>query len=187
MYHIFRKFCILIVQNCNPIYQMNIFRPYLFIILFFGCSKQPSELDLLNKEYPQGNYGNRMEKGIPNRVNEVLKNPDEYLSKNVLVSGVIDDVCPLRGCWIQISDKNQTGSIRVKVTDGEIVFPLSAKNHNVTVQGTFVRLDLSKDQAINWKVHLAKEKGVELDPNDIVLQKEDYYEYRINCTGAKVL
>ena len=109
------------------------------------------------------------------------------MSKNVLVSGVIDDVCPMRGCWIQISDKNQTGSIRVKVTDGEIVFPLSAKNHIVTVQGTFVRLDLSKDQAINWKVHLAKEKGVELDPNDIVLQKEDYYEYRINCTGAKVL
>ena len=50
-----------------------------------------------------------------------------------------------------------------------------------------MRLDLSKDQAINWKVHLAKEKGVELDPNDIVLQKEDYYEYRINCTGARVL
>ena len=148
---------------------MNIFK--LFIILFFGCSNQPSELDLLNKEYPQGNYGNSMQKGIPNRIHEVLKNPDKYLNKNVLVSGVIDDVCPMRGCWIQISDKNQTGPIRVKVTDGEIVFPLSAKNHNVTVQGTFVRLDLSKDQAINWKVHLAKEKGVELDPNDIVLQK----------------
>ena len=166
---------------------MNIFKLYLFIILFFGCSNVSSELDQLNKEYPQGNYGNSMQKGIPNRIHEVLKNPDKYLNKNVLVSGVIDDVCPMRGCWIQISDKNQTGPIRVKVTDGEIVFPLSAKNHNVTVQGTFVRLDLSKDQAINWKVHLAKEKGVELDPNDIVLQKEDYFEYRINCTGAKVL
>ena len=166
---------------------MNIFRIYFFIILFFGCSKQPSELDLLNKEYPKGNYGISMQKGIPNSISEVLKNPDKYLNKNVLVSGVIDDVCPMRGCWIQISDKSQTGPIRVKVTDGEIVFPLSAKNHIVTVQGTFVRLDLSKDQAINWKVHLAKEKGVELDPNDIVLQKEDYYEYRINCNGAKVL
>ena len=91
---------------------MNIFRPYLCIILFFGCSKQPSELDLLNKEYPQGNYGNRIQKGIPNRVHEVLKNPDEYLNKNVLVSGIIDDVCPMRGCWIQISDKNQAGPIR---------------------------------------------------------------------------
>lgn len=166
---------------------MNFFKPYLFIILFFGCSKQPSELDLLNKQHPQGHYGNHMQKGVAQQIREILNKPDEYLNKNVLVSGVIDDVCPMRGCWIQISDKNQAGPIRVKVTDGEIVFPLSAKNHNVTVQGTFVRLDLSKDQAINWKVHLAKEKGIDLDPNGIVLKKEDYYEYRINCTGAKVL
>jgi len=166
---------------------MNSFKPFLLLILLFGCSKQPSELDLLNKEDPQGNYGNHMQKGVAQKIHEILKKPNEYLNKNVLVSGIIDDVCPMRGCWIQISDKNQTGPIRVKVTDGEIVFPLSAKNHNVTVQGTFVRLDLSKDQAINWKVHLAKEKGIELDPNAIVLQKEDYYEYRINCTGAKVL
>ena len=166
---------------------MNFFKPYLFIILLFGCSKQPSELDLLNKENPQGHYGNHMQKGVAQQIHEILNKPDEYLNKNILVSGVVDDVCPMRGCWIQISDKNQAGPIRVKVTDGEIVFPLSAKNHNVTVQGTFVRLDLSKDQAINWKVHLAKEKGIDLDPNGIVLQKEDYYEYRINCTGAKVL
>ena len=166
---------------------MNSFKPFLLLILLFGCSNQPSELDLLNKKHPQGNYGNHMQKGVAQKIHEILKKPNEYLNKNVLVSGMIDDVCPMRGCWIQISDKNQTGPIRVKVTDGEIVFPLSAKNHNVTVQGTFVRLDLSKDQAINWKVHLAKEKGIDLNPNSIVLQKEDYYEYRINCTGARVL
>ena len=166
---------------------MNFFRTYFCIILLFGCSRQPSELDLLNKKNPQGSYGNHLQKGVAQKIHVILKKPDEYLNKNVLVSGIIDDVCPMRGCWIQISDKNKTDPIRVKVTDGEIVFPLSAKNHNVTVQGTFVRLDLSKDQAINWKVHLAKEKGIDLDPNSIVLQKEDYYEYRINCTGAKVL
>ena len=166
---------------------MNYLKPFLILILLFGCSEQPSELDLLNKKNPQGSYGNHLQKGVAQKIHEILKNPEEYLNKNVLVSGIIDDVCPMRGCWIQISDKHQTGPIRVKVTDGEIVFPLSSKNHNVTVQGTFVRLDLSKDQAINWKVHLAKEKGIDLDPNSIVLKKEDYYEYRINCTGAKVL
>ena len=166
---------------------MNSFKPFLLLILLFGCSNQPSELDLLNKKNPQGSYGNHLQKGVAQKIHEILKKPDEYLNKNVLVSGIIDDVCPMRGCWIQISDRYQTSPIRVKVTDGEIVFPLSAKNHNVTVQGTFVRLDLSKDQAINWKVHLAKEKGIDLNPNSIVLQKEDYYEYRINCTGAKVL
>ena len=90
----------------------------------------------------------------------------------------------MRGCWIQISDDSIFGNIRVKVMDGEIIFPKSAKNHNVTLEGTFVRLELSKEQAINWKVHLEAEKGIELNPNDIVIKEEDYFEYRINCTGA---
>ena len=61
------------------------------------------------------------------------------------------------------------------------------KSHNVTLKGTFLRLNLSKEQAINWKVHLEAEKGIELNPNDIVLEEEDYFEYRINCSGAVIL
>ena len=61
---------------------------------------------------------------------------------------------PWRGCWIQISNDSVVGNIRVKVTDGEIVFPKSAKSHNVPVEGTFVSLNLSKEQAINLKAHL---------------------------------
>ena len=93
----------------------------------------------------------------------------------------------MRGCWIQISDMDKMESVRVKVKDGDIVFPLSAIDHKTIVQGTFVRLDLSKDQAINWKIHLAKERGVILNPENINLQEEDYYEYRINCNGAVIL
>ena len=93
----------------------------------------------------------------------------------------------MRGCWVQISDMDKMESVRVKVKDGDIVFPLSAIGHKTIVQGTFVRLDLSKDQAINWKIHLAKERGVILNPENINLQEEDYYEYRINCNGAVIL
>ena len=56
---------------------------------------------------------------------------------------------PWRGCWIQISNDSIVGNIRVKVTDGEIVFPKSAKSHNVTEESTFVSLYLSEEQAIN--------------------------------------
>ena len=96
---------------------------------------------------------------------------------------MINEVFPMRRCWVQISYESIFGNIRVKVTDGEIIFPKSAKNHNVTVEGTFVRLDLSKEQTVNWKVHLEAEKGIELNPNDIVLYEEHYLEYRINCNG----
>ena len=45
--------------------------------------------------------------------------------------GKILEVCPMRGCWINIGiPKNPQNYIRVKVTDGEIVFPLSSKGKN---------------------------------------------------------
>ena len=159
----------------------------LVIIFIFGCDKQPSESDLLNKKDPKGNYGQSISEFSALNFNELLKNPDNFLNQNVLVEGVIYEVCPMRGCWVQISDMNGMEYIRVKVKDGDIVFPLSAIDHKTIVQGTFVRLDLSKDQAINWKIHLAKERGVILNPENINLQEEDYYEYRINCNGAVIL
>ena len=77
------------------------------------------------------------------------------------------------GSWFQISDDSIFVNIRVKATDGEIIFPKSAKNRNITVQGTFVRLDLPKEQAVDWKVNMEAEKGIELKSNDVVL-KEKY-------------
>ncbi len=157
------------------------------VLFIFGCDNQPSESELLNKPNPKGSYGTSIANGVIKDVTQLLKNPNNYINKNILAAGVVKEVCPMRGCWIQISDESQIGIIRVKVTDGEIVFPKSAKNHNITVQGTFMRLNLTKEQAINWKIHLEAEKGIELNPNDIVLKEEDYYEYRINCTGAVIL
>ena len=75
----------------------------------------------------------------------------------------------------------------VSAPNAQIIFSKSAKNHNVTIESIFVRFDSSKEQAVNWKVHLEAEKGIELNPNDIVLKEEDHFKYRINCTGAVIL
>ena len=168
-------------------FKINQYIVTVCVLYILGCGKEASEFELLNKPNPKGVYGNSLSNGITRDVTQLLKNPDKYLNEDILATGVVKEVCPMRGCWIQISDDSTAGNIRVKVTDGEIVFPKSAKNHSVTVQGTFIRLDLSKDQAINWKVHLEAEKGIELNPNDVVLEEEDYFEYRINCAGAVIL
>ena len=166
---------------------MQNYIPILVLIFLFGCNKQPSESDLLNKKDPKGKYGEPVSEISTLSFSELLTNPNNFLNQNVLVEGVIKEVCPMRGCWVQISDMDEMESVRVKVKDGDIVFPLSARDHKIIVQGNFVRLDLSKDQAINWKIHLAKERGVILNPENINLQEEDYYEYRINCNGAVIL
>ena len=156
----------------------------LFIQL--GCFKKESEKDLLNKVDSIGYYGDHPSKGIIHDVDELLLSASESLGKKLLVNGIITEVCPMRGCWLQIKDYNSDASIRIKVTDGEIVFPLSAKGKNIIAEGIFTKLELSEKQAKNWKHHLALEKGIELDTSSIILSASDFYEYRLNSNSAKI-
>ena len=160
----------------------------LLIIIFIqlSCFKKQSEKDLLNKVDSIGYYGNHPSKGIIYDVDELLLSASESLGKKLLVNGIITEVCPMRGCWLQVKDYNSDSSIRIKVTDGEIVFPLSAKGKNVIAEGIFTKLELSEKQAKNWKHHLALEKGIELDTSSITLSASDFYEYRLNSNSAKI-
>ena len=160
----------------------------LLIIIFIqlSCFKKQSEKDLLNKVDSIGYYGNHPSKGIIYDVDELLLSASESLGKKLLVNGIITEVCPMRGCWLQVKDYNSDSSIRIKVTDGEIVFPLSAKGKNIIAEGIFTKLELSEKQAKNWKHHLALEKGIELDTSSITLSASDFYEYRLNSNSAKI-
>src|SRR5450759_2239494 len=52
----------------------------------------------------------------------LLAHADDYVGKTVQVKGKIAEVCQEMGCWLEVS--NDAGQkLRVKVNDGEIVFP----------------------------------------------------------------
>jgi hypothetical protein len=159
----------------------------LIIVLFISnCSKNINETDLLHKTNPDGTYGKGITLNLMNQIGKLLDKPQTYIGQDVLVSGEITKVCPMRGCWIDVKDLDKGSNIRVKVTDGEIVFPLSAKGKYVDVQGKFTKLEFTKEQAIKWKLHLAEEQGIILNPEDIEITSEDLVEYRINGTGANI-
>ena len=158
----------------------------LIIFLFVGCVKELSEYDLLHKSNPIGKYGDKINLSESKKIEDLINNSENYLDKNVLISGEILEVCPMRGCWINVKNKDSNTNIRVKVTDGEIVFPLSAKGKNINVEGIFSKLEFSKEQAIKWKIHLAEEKGIELLPEDVVINPSDLIEYRIIGKAAKI-
>lgn len=158
----------------------------LIILIFIGCNKEISEHDLLHKSDPLGSYGGTISLIDVKRIGYLIDNSEKYLNSNVLISGKILEVCPMRGCWINVKDMDSDIDIRVKVTDGEIVFPLSSKGLQVDVQGIFSKLEFSKEQAIKWKVHLAEEKGIKLAPEDVEINPSDLYEYRIIGKAAKI-
>lgn len=69
-------------------------------------------------------------------ISAILADPARFEGKRVLVSGAAVGVCESRGCWVDLkSDGDASKKIRVKVQDGEIVFPMTCKGNEVTVEG----------------------------------------------------
>ena len=87
---------------------------FVVLIMHFGCSKNQSEIDLLNKVDPVGFYGNHPPKGLIYSVDELLSSSKDKLGSDILVTGIITEVCPMRGCWLQVKDDNSDSSIELR-------------------------------------------------------------------------
>lgn len=84
-------------------------------------------------------FGAAVDKTAVLPVEQLLAQPQNYLDKVVTVSGTVDSVCSKQGCWMKFSADSDKGPFRIKVRDGEMVFPLSAKGKTAYASGT-VRL-----------------------------------------------
>ncbi|MBZ9613179.1 DUF4920 domain-containing protein [Rheinheimera maricola] len=72
-------------------------------------------------------------------VAQLLAAPQHHLDKVVTIAGTVDSVCSKQGCWMKFVAAEGMGPFRIKVRDGEMVFPLSAKGKMAYASGT-VRL-----------------------------------------------
>ena len=115
-------------------------------------------------------------------VSAILDNPDTYLGKTVRIEGMIIEVCAKRGCWVYVAGDRQGEKIQVKVTDGEIVFPMSSSGRMGVVEGVVEELKLSRDDMLKYLQHLAEEKGQPFDPSTV----KDERMIRLNGLGAEI-
>ncbi len=116
-------------------------------------------------------------------ISAILEHPGEFVGKKVLVQGRVVDVCKKRGCWMELASDKEFQTIRVKVKDGEIVFPLEGRGHLALVEGVVEKLEISKEQLIKSKKHHAEENGETFDPSTV---KEGKVIYRLRGLGAKI-
>lgn len=171
----------------------------LFVVLIMlaalalvACSKSDSgeqaagvdsEQAALQKADPAGTYGKGLSLSDTILVSELLDNPEAYEGKTVLIRGNVVDVCQKRGCWIEVAGDRPYEKITVKVNDGEIVFPLSAKGSRAVVEGMVERIELTEDQAVQWKTHQAEERGETFDPASVT---GPLTIWRIKGVGAEI-
>jgi hypothetical protein len=133
-----------------------------------------------------GETGKTYGKGVSSaeiiKVSELVAHADKYIGQTVRVEGVVIDVCAKRGCWMDL--KSDGGTVRIKVDDGVIVFPMDAKGKTAIAEGVFKKIEMSPDEARAHAKHLAEEKGQALDAANVAAAPTVVYQ--IAGTGAVI-
>ena len=115
-------------------------------------------------------------------IKSILEQPATYVGKTIRIDGVATAVCAHMGCWMAVAAEGPVGNegpggnvpaptIRLKVDDGVIVFPVSAKGRKVSAEGVFEALGGPGD---------SRDAAQEHDTHDPKASQS----YQLKATGA---
>lgn len=90
---------------------------------------------------------------------KVLKNPNDYVGKTVLVKGVIVRSCKKEGCWMELAPAANAKSVRVTFKKHAFFIPLDSAGFRAKAEGVFTVKTLSKAEVD----HLVNEDGAKFD------------------------
>jgi hypothetical protein len=119
----------------------------------------------------------------PLSVDQVVTSADSSVGKTIQVKGKVTEVCQMAGCWMQLSGTG-SNAVRIKVNDGDIVFPQSAVGKTAIAEGKLQKIELTREQALARARHEADERGSKFNPASV---KTGTTFYQIQGTGALVL
>ena len=107
----------------------------------------------------------------------LVARPEEYVGKTVRIDGIARAVCAEIGCWMSVvvDDADPSSpTVRLKVDEGAIVFPISAKGKKVSAEGVFEAI-----APMDTHAKEAAHEHLQVDPNA-------QPKYQIKATGAVI-
>ena len=118
--------------------------------------------------------GVRLKEATP--IAALVDRPADYAGKTIRIDGVATAVCEEMGCWMAVAPENDPKgkTVRLKVEDGVITFPITAKGKRVSAEGVF--------EAIGANDEHASEAAGEHAKHDAAASKK----YQIKATGAVI-
>lgn len=90
-----------------------------------------------------------------------LKEPAKYAGKAVVIEGVVNRVCKMEGCWMEIAPQADAASIRVTFKNHGFFVPKDADGTRFRAVGEFTVKKLDKEMV----EHLVKEDGAKVQTN----------------------
>ena len=131
----------------------------------------------------QKEYGKKITLKEKTKISTILQTPEKFVGKKVLVQGTILAVCEKRGCWMELASDKESQKIKIKVKDGEIVFPLTGVGKKAVVEGEVQKISLTKEDLIKQGKHEAEENKTKFDPSSV---KGPLTYYQIKGLGAVI-
>jgi hypothetical protein len=144
---------------------------------------------MLYAQSEEAKLGNEITLTEKTKISDILADPESYLDQVVLVEGEVLDVCPKMGCWMELKSNSQSEDaetvekIKVKVKDGDIIFPMEAIGQNALVEGKVYKIDLTQEEAVGYYEHIAEESGKDFDPSSVT---GPVTLYQIKGLGAEI-
>ena len=122
---------------------------------------------------------------------QLLAKPADFQGKTVRVEGVVTSVCSMMGCWMGLAptDAAKGPAILIKVDDGVIVFPTSARGKRATAQGVVERVGPADAEGQEAAREHAEHEGRPPSPSSsgaTTAKTSDATKWQIKATGAIV-
>jgi hypothetical protein len=130
-------------------------------------------------------YGAGVTLTEPTAVAAILGQPAAYAGKEVRIEGEIKEVCAMAGCWMELAAADGGQTLKVKVKDGDIVFPVSSRGKQAVAQGKIEDLEMTRAKYIKHLKHLAKENGEAFDEASVE-GDGPFHVYQLAGTGAQI-
>jgi len=112
-------------------------------------------------------YGEELTLTETTSISAILADPEAHLGDQVLVEGTVVEVCEMKGCWLALAGEQDGDQLRVKVEDGVIIFPMTARGLPARVEGVMEKLEYTMEEALERAQNEAEMHGTEFDPSTV--------------------
>lgn len=112
-------------------------------------------------------FGTAVDLAALTPVSRIVAAPDQYLDKQVTVQGRIHSVCSNKGCWMQLESDQASQQFKIKVRDGDMVFPVSARGKTAFATGKLHKTVLDLESSREHLADIAQRQQKNFDPSSV--------------------
>ena len=144
---------------------------FLLVAAFTAAAGAPSEIP------PGSDFGAGLTLSELTSLAEVVRAPEKFEARPVLLRGRISDVCQRKGCWVVLRDGGE--QVRVRFHDYAFFLPTDAAGSEAFVEGLVNVEELSQKAARHYAT-----ESVDGDPDSIAGPQR---EVGLTATGVRLV